>query len=103
MSEKKKTEADLVPVKLKCIYSGDRESWSVGEVISVPGDEADRLVGLGAAERQVVSSDLGQSNEETAAKVKANAEEKAKAEAEAKAAAEAKAQAEADSKGKAKG
>lgn len=49
MTKSKKDAAASVSVELLCIYSGDGESWSVGAVIEVDADEAERLISLGAA------------------------------------------------------
>lgn len=49
MTKSKKADAAMVSVQLACIYSGDGESWSAGTVIEVDAEEAERLIGLGAA------------------------------------------------------
>lgn len=49
MTQNKKAPAK-VSVRLLCILSGDGHSWSAGEVVEVDAAEADRLIGLGAAE-----------------------------------------------------
>lgn len=41
---------NLVDVRMLCILSGNGESWGVGEVVPVDAAEAERLIGLGAAE-----------------------------------------------------
>jgi hypothetical protein len=39
----------MVLVRLTCILSGDGESWPSGTQVELPADEAERLIGLGAA------------------------------------------------------
>lgn len=39
-----------VKVKMLCILSGDGEHWNPGDMLEVDAVEAERLVGLGAAE-----------------------------------------------------
>lgn len=46
---KKETSTKRVKVKLACVYSGDGQSWGIGEIVEVDADEAERLVGLGVA------------------------------------------------------
>jgi hypothetical protein len=41
-----------VSVRLLCIYAGAADIGNPGDVITVPSDEADRLVDLGAATRE---------------------------------------------------
>lgn len=45
-----KARKGAVSVRLFCIYSGDGASWNPGDVVAVEADEAERLLGLGAAE-----------------------------------------------------
>ena len=45
----KKTKPEMVKVKLGCVYSGDGQSWAIGDVIEVDAAEAERLVSLGVA------------------------------------------------------
>lgn len=49
MNKKTATKPDLVKVKLSCVYSGDGQSWGVGEIIQVDEAESERLVSLGVA------------------------------------------------------
>lgn len=50
MTQTRKAQPKLVRVTMKCILSGDGESWGVGAVVAVAPDEAERLVSIGAAE-----------------------------------------------------
>ena len=43
-------KSEKVSVRLLCVLSGDGEAWGKGETIEVDAAEADRLIGLGAAE-----------------------------------------------------
>ncbi|MBF9042959.1 hypothetical protein HKCCE4037_06455 [Rhodobacterales bacterium HKCCE4037] len=45
-----KTKKSEVTVRLLCVYSGKDRTWDPGEEISVDAEEAERLVGIGAAE-----------------------------------------------------
>ena len=45
-----KSKAAEVAVRLLCILSGDGVSWSAGQVVQVAPAEAERLIGMGAAE-----------------------------------------------------
>lgn len=45
----KKAESKAVKVKLGCVYSGDGQSWAIGDVIEVDAAEAERLIALGVA------------------------------------------------------
>lgn len=49
MNKKTPAKADLVKVKLACVYSGEGQSWGVGDVIEVDAAEAERLFALGVA------------------------------------------------------
>lgn len=49
MSKKTTEKQGKTEVRLTCVYSGDGESWGIGEVISVDAEEAARLIALGAA------------------------------------------------------
>ena len=49
MTQNKRSPAK-VSVRLLCILSGDGQSWPKGETVQVDPAEADRLIGLGAAE-----------------------------------------------------
>ena len=49
MTQSKRSPAK-VSVRLLCILSGDGQAWAKGETVSVEAAEADRLIGLGAAE-----------------------------------------------------
>jgi hypothetical protein len=40
-----------VSIEMLAILSGDGESWGPGSVLSVDADEAERLIGLGAAKK----------------------------------------------------
>lgn len=47
-----KAKSEAVRVRLACIYAGDGQTWSAGEVIEVDAAEAARLVDeLGVATR----------------------------------------------------
>ncbi|WP_439137560.1 hypothetical protein [Roseicyclus sp.] len=48
MTRAKKTKT--VAVRLSCIYSGENEAWSPGQIIELDSEEAERLCTLGAAE-----------------------------------------------------
>lgn len=50
MAKKNEEGAAEVQIKLKCVYSGYEGDPGPGEVISVGAEEAQRLIGLGAAE-----------------------------------------------------
>lgn len=50
MAKKAEDGATNVQVKLKCVYSGAEGDPGPGAVISVDAEEAERLIGLGAAE-----------------------------------------------------
>ena len=47
MNKKTSATAALVKVNLAFVYSGDGQSWGIGEVIEVDAAEAERLVALG--------------------------------------------------------
>ncbi len=49
MTKKPNAKADAVKVRLGCVYSGDKQSWGIGDVIEVDAEEAARLVALGVA------------------------------------------------------
>ena len=49
MTQNKKAPSK-VSVRLLCILSGSGESWSAGQVVQVDPAEAERLIGMGAAE-----------------------------------------------------
>lgn len=50
MAKKAEDGVAGVQIKLKCVYSGAEGDPGPGSVISVDAEEADRLIGLGAAE-----------------------------------------------------
>lgn len=50
MTQTRKAQPKLIRVKMKCILSGNGETWRVGSIIPVDPDEAERLVAIGAAE-----------------------------------------------------
>jgi hypothetical protein len=47
---KEQAKPTTVSVRLLCILSGDKQSWSAGEIVEVDAQEAARLVEQGAAE-----------------------------------------------------
>lgn len=47
-----------VAIEMLATLSGDGESWGPGSVLSVDADEAERLIGLGAAVRAAVQHPL---------------------------------------------
>ena len=60
MSKAEKAAAKAVNVELLCVYSGDGEAWGVGEIIAVDADEAERLIGLGAAKMPAEAAEPSQ-------------------------------------------
>lgn len=50
MAKKAKDGAADVQVKLRCVYSGFDGEPGPGDVITIDAEEAERLIGLGAAE-----------------------------------------------------
>lgn len=49
MNKKTASKPETVTVKMACIYSGDGQSWGVGQTVDVSPAEAERLVKLSVA------------------------------------------------------
>lgn len=49
MKNETPAKAKTAKVKLSCVYSGEGESWGIGQVIEVDAAEAERLISLGVA------------------------------------------------------